>query len=72
MINADDVFSELFNLTKEYVPEADHLELCTKMLVCLSQHGFNIELLHGEDDIIDEAIEEVLESYEEYDVEEDY
>lgn len=72
MDQVGDVLIELLEITKEYVPDADHLELCTKMLVILSQKGFDIELLHGEDEIVDEAIEEVLESFDEYDEEEVY
>ena len=64
MARIDDVFLELFQAAQEYVSEADHLELCTKMLNVLSSQG--------DDDLVDEALEEVLEEYEDYDEEETY
>ncbi len=66
-----EIFLVLFDEAKEYVPESDHLEMCTRLLVVLSEQGFNINSLHGEDEVIDESLEEMLEDHNEYD-EEDY
>ena len=69
--DSDEIFLELFEAAKEYVPEADHLELCTKLLRTLAENGFDVRSLHGEDEIVDAALDEILESYDEYD-EDDY
>ena len=70
MVRIEEVFLELFQTAQEYVSDADHLELCSKMLHVLSEHGFDVEILQGDDDIVDQALEEVLEQYDNYDEEE--
>ena len=62
-IDVTELFMELFNTAKEYVPEADHLEMCTKLLHVLSEQGFNIQSLHGDDEIVDQALEELEDDY---------
>ena len=70
-LDTRDIFLEIFEAAKEYVPDSDHVEMCTKLLRTLSEQGFNVRELHGDDDIIDAALEEVLEEYDDdYDEEE--
>lgn len=71
VIDTREIFLELLEAAKEYVPDSDHVEMCTRLLIILSEQGFNVRDLHGEDDIIDESLEEVLEDFGNYN-EEDY
>ncbi len=69
-LDTRELFLDIFEAAKEYVPDSDHLEMCTKLLMTLSEQGFNIRDLHGDDDVIDEALEEMLEEDHEYNEEE--
>lgn len=66
-----EIFLALFDEAKEYIPESDHIEMCNRLLVVLSEQGFNVSDLHGEDEVIDEVLEEMLEEYDDYN-EEDF
>lgn len=65
-----DIFLEIFEAAKEYVPDSDHVEMCIRLLTTLSEQGFNVRQFHGDDDVIDEALEIVLEEYDNYNEEE--
>ena len=56
-----ELFFDMFNVSKEYIQESDHLEFSMKLLDVLDQQGINIRDFHGEDDILDEALSEILE-----------
>ncbi len=64
-LDTRDIFLEIFEAAKEYVPDSDHVEMCIRLLRVLSEQGFNVRDFHGEDEIIDEALEEVLGEYDE-------
>ncbi len=52
-------FMDFFNVSKEFVPESDHVEMLTNMIRDLEDQGYAMQDLYGIDVIVDEALLEV-------------
>jgi len=56
-VNLDEIFFDLLNAAKPFVPESDHSEMITDILRSLDDQGYDINDLYGHDDEVDNAID---------------
>lgn len=70
-IDLEDFFMDFIEAAKPFVPESDHVEMYVEILRSLHDSGYHIQMLHGHDDELDEAIEEIVDNIDEFN-EEDY
>ena len=59
-VSLDELFFDFFDAVKSHVPESDHSSLCLDILRTLEDGGHDLHDLHGHDDIVDEALEEIF------------
>ena len=73
-VDLEEIFFDFFDIVKPYISDSDHIEVVMELLRNLEECGYNLNVLKGHDDVIDEAFEELYPSeedeYNEYD--EDY
>ena len=71
-VDLDELFFDFFDSAKDFVPEADHAEMCTEILRTLEDKGYDIQALYGHDTSVDRAIAELYpELSDDYEIEED-
>ena len=56
---------DFIEATKPFVPESDYVEMYVEILRSLHDSGYNIQMLHGHDDELDEAIGEIIDDIDE-------
>lgn len=61
-VDFDELFFDFLEAAKEYVPYSDHVVMCVEVLRSLDDKGYNIKELYGQDDVVDEALEEIYPS----------
>lgn len=71
-IELDEIFFNFVSIIEKYVPESDHLEMYVDILSELRDRGYNIQVLHGHDDAVDEAFKELDNNSFDFDDEEEY
>ncbi len=63
LIELDEVFFDFMTISLRYVSEADQVEMCAEILRELKDKGCDIQVLHGHDEIIDAAFDELDDSF---------
>ena len=58
-VDLEEIFFDFFDVTKQYIPESDHVTMCMDILRTLEDYGYNLNTLKGHDKIVDEALEEL-------------
>lgn len=71
-IELEDFFIDFIEAVKPFVPESDHVEMYIEILRNLHDLDYNIQMLHGHDSELDEAIGEIIDTVDEFDDEEEY
>jgi len=56
-IDLDEIFFEVLEAAKPFVPESDHVEMCLNILRSLNDQGYSFHELYGHEEIVDEALE---------------
>ncbi len=59
-VSLDELFFDFFDAVKPHVPESDHFSMCLDILRTLEDGGYDLHVLHGHDDAVDEALEEIF------------
>lgn len=70
-VKLETFFLDMIEPVKEYVSEADHYELMEQIVQCLTDSGYNLKVLYGHDDTLDEALNHVYGTYDDEDEDED-
>lgn len=68
-VSLEDIFMDIMNEVKEFIPEADHLEMYEQVIQKLADDGYDLNVLYGFDDIVDQALDHICD---EYDNEDEY
>lgn len=71
-ISLDELFFDFLDAVKPHVPESDHSFLCLDILRKLEDDGYDLKDLHGHDDVVDEALEEIFPDLGNYDEDGEY
>lgn len=56
-IELGELFFEILEAAKPFVPESDHVEMCLNILRSLDDQGYNLHELYGHEEMVDEALE---------------
>lgn len=59
-LSLDELFFDFFDAVKPHVSESDHATLCIDILRSLDDSGYDLSDLHGHDEVVDEALEEIF------------
>ena len=62
-IELDEVFFDFMTVSARYVPAADQIEMCVEILRELRDKGHDIQVLYGHDEVVDEAFDELDDSF---------
>ena len=71
-VDLEDLFFDFLEATKEFVPDADHIQMCLEILRRLGDQGYNVKKFYGQDEIVDEALTEIYPELDEYYEEDDF
>jgi len=67
-VSLDEVFFDFFDVMKVHVSESDHVVICMELIRSLEDFGYDLNILRGHDDIVDEAMDELYpDASEDYD-----
>ena len=70
-VDLSDVFFEIFDAAKPFVPESDHVEMCVNVMRSLDDQGYNLRELYGIEETVDEALEVLYPDIDDNDFDED-
>jgi hypothetical protein len=59
-IDLEEIFFDFFDATKAYIPDSDHVLVCIDIIRTLEDYGYDLSVLRGHDDAVDEALDEVF------------
>ena len=69
--NTNEILVDLFKCVKEWVSEADFVDVCKDMVRVIEEHRFDVEDLYGHDECLDEALSDIFpDLFSDYDEEE--
>jgi len=59
-VDLEEIFFDFFDAAKQHIPESDHVLVCMEIIRSLDDYGYDLSILKGHDDIVDEALEELF------------
>lgn len=62
-IDLEEVFFDFIIVAMRFIPDADQVEVCAEILRELKDKGHDIQVLYGHDDVVDEAFDELDDSF---------
>ncbi len=71
-VDLEDLFFDFLEAAQEFVPEADHIQMCLEILRRLDDQGYNVKKFYGQDEIVDEALTEMYPEFDEFYEEDDF
>jgi len=71
-VDLEDLFFDFLEVTKDFVPESDHVMMCLEILRYLEDHGYNVKKFYGHDEIVDNALEDLHPELDEFYEEDDF
>ena len=65
-VNLETIFIDVIDEVLDFVPEADHYQLLGQIVQKLTDDGYNLKVLYGHNDELDDALNHIYEedSYE--------
>ncbi len=65
MVDLEEIFFDFFDAAKQHIPDSDHVLACMDIFHNLEGYGYDLNVLKGHDEIVDEALEEMFPEVEE-------
>lgn len=59
-VDIEEIFFDFFDAVKHYIPDSDHVLACTDVIRALEDYGYDLSILKGHDEVVDEALDEVF------------
>ena len=59
-VDLDELFFDFFDAVKVHIAESDYVVVCVDIIRTLEDYGYDVNVLKGHDDIVDEALEELF------------
>lgn len=59
-VDLEEIFFDFFDAAKQHIPDSDHVTVCMEIVRSLEDYGYDLSVLRGHDEIVDEALEEVF------------
>lgn len=71
-VDLEELFFDFFDAVKTHISDSDHVTVCVDIIRTLEDYGYDVNVLKGHDEVVDEALEELFpDLFELYDEESD-